>query len=164
MASYRILAPHNHANLLCFCFLPQSCLSIMQIARDLPSFLFFFHVVNYVSFASAAPGQWFTRRDCESLVCPSDWDIAPLINGAVGGVWDWLIQSDTPGVQVDKPTTDTPEPDTELQVWAPPSKECDVVVPDGESQNVSPLRFILLHEADSRGYRDWRILVHAKRA
>ena len=69
-----------------------------QVARDFPSFLFFSHVVNYVSFASAAPGQWFTRRDCESVVCPLDWDIAPLINGAVGGVLDWWTQSDPPGL------------------------------------------------------------------
>lgn len=129
-----------------------------------------------MSFASAAPGQWFKRRDCESLVCPSDWDIVPLINGAVGGFLDWLLSGDPPGLGVGKPTTATPtqsEPDTELRVWAPPSKECNVVVPDRKSQTVSTLRPILnnrKHDADRsvcgvflEGSRDLRILIHAKR-
>ena len=99
-----------------------------------------------MSFASAAPVQWFKRRDCESLVCPSDWDIVPLINGAVGGFLYWLLPGDPPGPEVGKPTTATPtqsEPDTELRVWVPPSKECNVWVPDRKSQTVSTLRPIL---------------------
>lgn len=118
----------------------------MQMAREFPSSLFFFLVVNYVSSASAAPGQWFTRRDCESVICPSDWDFGPLIDNTVGAVGsaassflDWLLPDD-PSVVVGEPTTGTPtqwEPDTEIQVVAPPSKECNLLVPSGESRNVS---------------------------
>lgn len=94
-----------------------------------------------------APGPWFTRRDCESIVCPSDWEIGPLIGDTVGAVGsaassflDWMLP-DVSDVLVDEPTTGTPtqsETDIEIQVLAPPIIKCNAVVPGGESQNVSP--------------------------
>lgn len=139
------LAPRMNLHLLSS--LPYFYLLVMQIARNFPFSLCLFLVVNYVSFTSAAPGQWFTRRACEFGFCPSDWDIAPLIGDTVGAVGsaassflDWLLPDDSDVVD-GKLTTGTPtqfEPDIDIQVLAPPSKECNVVVPGGESQNVSP--------------------------
>lgn len=83
-----------------------------------------------------------TRRSCETLVCPEDWDVNPW--PFIGGVLDWLF----PG-PVNAPT-DTPtqtQPDVELIVTYPPAKECDAVALAGSkySQNVSPrIRFVYL--------------------
>lgn len=109
---------------------------MLQIRRN--SHIFFLLIVNhYGIFASA-----FTRRSCDSLICPQDWDLIPwpYVGGVLDSadaVLDWLL----PG-PVNTPT-DTPkqiQPDVELMVTYPPAEECDAAALPGStgSQEVSP--------------------------
>lgn len=113
---------------------------MLQIRRDSDFvFFFFFLLAVYVHeiFESAA-----TRRSCEIVVCPGDWDLNPWpIVGSVpkftDAVLDWLF----PGLA--NTPTDIPkqtQADIEIQAVYSPAKDCDAFALPGstDSQNVSP--------------------------
>lgn len=145
---------------------------MLRIRRYSHLFFFFLAVYYHRIFASA-----ITRRSCDTVDCPGDWDLWPAVGSVLdstGAALDWLLPESV------KTPTDTPkqtQPDVELMVTSPPVKECDVVALPGstDAQNVSVksrfvyfadqfFRFMKLMKAGffCMYYRDSGILAHAK--